>query len=187
MSTVLVAWDSTAGLVSCIVSVGAAFTVLHSTAGALVAITGSGNLVILRQSASTGVAPVESRAGSALSSPDVGSVVVSILLLGHFHVPIKVSLVWERRGKAPCQLTLSRECFLKWPTLRTCLSFAGLDVRSDNPSAWLWCLPGRCTMVKSKGCRREIYWATIPSGSLKLRSHVRLAWPVTTVKCLPVR
>ena len=76
-TTVLVAWDCTAGLVSCGVSAEVVFLMPQSPVGALVALAGSGNVVVSRQSPFAGVASVESRVGSALSSPDTGSVGVS--------------------------------------------------------------------------------------------------------------
>ncbi len=62
----------------------------------------------------------------------------------------------------------------------------GLEVLRDSLSAWLWCLSDLCTILKSNGCNRVIQRAATPSGSLKLRSQVRLARSVTTVKCRPV-
>ncbi len=79
MTTVLVAWDCMAGLVSCTVLTEAVFPMPQSMVGVLVARACSGNVVVSRQSPLTGVASVESRVGSALSSPDTRAVEVSAL------------------------------------------------------------------------------------------------------------
>ena len=44
-----------------------------------------------------------------------------------------MSLVWECRGEASSHPTLSRDCCLKWPTFRTCLSFTGSRCAARQP------------------------------------------------------
>ena len=78
-STILVAWDRMADLVSCAVPAEVAFLTLQCMVGTLGAVICAGSVMVFGQSPPAGAASVDPRVWSALVSPDTGSVGMSSL------------------------------------------------------------------------------------------------------------